>query len=205
VNNLEPGQYNIVINDSINCEISQNITVPTPQYGQLYVRAITKTWTDINGNPVSRIIIRFKGGHGGPYHFKVNGSNWVNLGNPYTQNLPVFNYNTTIRPDYQVYQSVDTLDGEPIYEFQLWASTATNGSATFYPYSFDYFITDGGQQGTYAMYRAKSGIANNGTFQNTIDSNFGTTSPYGCYSYKNNNSTPVSGQNPQGIQLTQPI
>jgi hypothetical protein len=205
VNNLEPGQYNVVIDDSINCEISQNIIVPTPQYNQLYVRAITKTWTDINDNLISRIIIRFKGGHGGPYHFRVNGSNWINLGDPQTQNLPVIDYNTTIRPDYEVYQSTTNINNEPTYEFQLWASEATNGSSILYPFNFDYYLTDGGQQGTYAMFKGNLSISNNGTNINSQDSNFGTTAPYGCYSYKNNNGNTVSGQNPQGLLLTQPI
>ena len=87
----------------------------------------------------------------------------------------------------------------------MWASDATNGAATTYPLAFDYYLTDGGQQGTYAMFRAKTGLSNTGTPLNTNDSNQGTTSPYGCYSYKNNNGTSVSGSNPQGLLLTQPI
>jgi hypothetical protein len=203
--NQNNSQYTILISDSTNCEITQNVTIPFPQYGQLYVRTLSKTWTDINGNSVSRVIVRFKGGHGGPYHFRVNGNSWVNLGNPYNQTLPGINYNTTIVPDFQVYQSTTMVNNEPTFEFQMRASTATNGAATFYPYNFDYFISDKGQQGTYAMFRGKAGVSNTGTNLNSNDSNFGTTSPYGCYSYKNNNGTPVSGQNPQGVLLTQPI
>ena len=65
-------------------------------------------------------------------------------------------------------------------------------------------MTDGGQQGTYAMFKGNLSISDNGTNVNSQDSNFGTITPYGCYSYKNDNGNPVSGQNPQGLLLTQP-
>ena len=198
-------EYTIVVTDANGCETIQNLLIPYPQYGELYVRTLGKSWTDINGNSVLRIIVRFKGGHGGPYHFRVNGNTWVSLGNPYNQNLPVINYSNTITPNYQVYQSPVSVNNEPTFEFQLWASDATNGAATTYPLSFDYYLTDGGQQGTYAMFRAKTALSNTGTNLNSNDSNQGTTSPYGCYSYKNNNGTAVSGSNPQGLLLTQPI
>jgi len=58
----------------------------------------------------------------------------------------------------------------------------------------------------YILNSSTSKVASNtGTPLNTNDSNQGTTSPYGCYSYKNNNGTSVSGSNPQGLLLTQPI
>jgi hypothetical protein len=200
-----PDEYTIVVSDANGCETIQNVVVPYPQYGPLYVRALYKSWTNANGDSVLRVIIRFKGGHGGPYHFKVGSNIWQLIGNPYSQNLPVISYSSTITPDFQIYQSPVSVNNEPTFEFQLWASDATNGAATTYPLSFDYYLTDKGQQGTYAMFRAKGALTNTGTQLNPNDSNYGTTSPYGCYSYKNNNGTPVSGSNPQGVLLTQPI
>jgi hypothetical protein len=38
--------------------------------------------------------------------------------------------------------------------------------------SFDYYLTDGGQQGTYAMFRAKTALSNTGTNLNSNDSAF---------------------------------
>ena len=47
-------------------------------------------------------------------------------------------------------------------------------------------------------------LTNTGTNGGSQDSNYGTNSPYGCYSYKNNNGTAVNGSAPQGVLLTQP-
>lgn len=201
--NTNNSEYTIVVTDANGCETIENVSVPFPQYGELYVRSFPKNWQDSNNNTVSRIIVRFYGGNGGPYHFRVNGNTWVNLGDPYSQTLPIDDYNT-IRPNFQVYQSTTSINGQVTYEFQMWASYATNGASSVYPYNFDYYLTDNGQQGTYAMFRGKAQVSNTSTNLNSNDSHYGTTAPYGCYSYKNNNGLPASGSNPQGILLTQP-
>lgn len=193
--------YVVTVTDQNNCQVSENYVVPFPLYGELYVRAFSFSY-NIGGVDLSRIIIRFKGGHGGPYHFRLPNGNWINLGNPYTQNLPVSSYLTN-NSDYSVYESTTQINGSPTYEFQFWASDAPGGVA-HYPLQFDYYLTDGNQQNTYAMFRAKMALTNTGTNGGAQDSNYGTNSPYGCYSYKNNNGTAVNGSAPQGVLLTQP-
>lgn len=194
--------YTVVITDQNDCQIINDYTIPMPIHGEFYVRALTKSYTDSNGVNNSRIIIRFKGGHGGPYHFKLNG-NWITIGDPYTMTLVPLDFQQLLMPDYQVYQSITTVNGEPTYEFQFWVVNATGG-ALGYPFTFDYYLTDGGQQGTYSMFRGRYSLANNGTNGNSQDSSFGTLNPYGFYSYRNDANIAVNGSTPQGILLTQP-
>lgn len=195
--------YLVTITDQNYCQTTNIYTIPMPIHGEFYVRAFSKTWTDSNNNPISRIIVRFKGGHGGPYHFRLPNGNWVNLGNPYNQTLQVSNLNTSF-PDYSLYQSTTDIDGSSSYEFQFWSSS-TPGSPASYPFNFDYYLTDGGQQNTYSMFKGKIDLGTNGANLNTQDSNYGTLNPYGFYSYRNDTNTPVNGSSPQGIILTQPI
>jgi len=193
--------YTVTVTDQNDCQTINEYTIPMPIHGEFYVRAFSKSYIDGNGNNNSRIIVRFKGGHGGPYHFKLNG-NWITIGDPYTMNLFPLDYQLVLTPNYEVYQSVVTISNEPTYEFQFWVSDATN--VISYPFTFDYYLTDGGQQGTYAMFRGRLGLTNIGTNSNSQDSNYGTLNPYGFYSYRNNNNTAVNGSTPQGIMLTQP-
>ena len=204
IQNLNNSAYTITVTDSNSCENTINVTVPKPQYGELYVRAFTKTWTDFLNNSISRIIIRFKGGHGGPYHFRLSNGSWINLGDPYTQNLPVIDYNNTVTPGYTLYQSSTSVDNEPTYEFQFW-SNDTPGAPDLYPFDFQYYLTDGGQQGNYAMFRGRFILTNTGTNGGIQDSGYGAMSPYGCYSYRNNAGSSVFGTSPQGTLITQPM
>lgn len=193
--------YTITVTDQNGCQVTNDYVIPMPIHGEFYVMATSKSYVDSNGVNNSRIIVRFKGGHGGPYHFKLNG-NWITIGDPYSMTLVPLDYQQVLMPDYQVYQSIATVNGEPTYEFQFWVSNATN--VLGYPFTFDYYLTDGGQQGTYSMFRGRLGLTNIGTNSNTQDSNYGTLNPYGFYSYRNNSNTAVNGSTPQGIMLTQP-
>lgn len=189
--------YTIKVTDSNGCETTDEFTVPYPQYGELYVESDSITYPE-----GSRIIIRFKGGNGGPYHFRLPNGNWINLGNPYTTTLPVVNSNTSYN-NYQLYQSATSIGGEDTFEFQFWVSDT--GVATLYPFNFEYYLSEKGQQGVYAMYRAKLELLNNGTFgPTTYDSDKGTQAPYGCYTFDNSANTPIQGQAPQGTQISQP-
>lgn len=193
--------YILRITDANQCENIQNITIPQTLFGELYVRTGSVSY-NLLGVDKSRIIVRFNGGNGGPYHFRLPNGNWIYLGDPYTQSLPVFSQSTLIS-DYQLYQSATPLNGSPAYEFQFWASYAPGGVA-FYPFQFDYYLTEMNQQGTYAMFMGKIDVSNVGTDISTQDSYYGVTPPYGCYSYRNNAGTAVTGSSPQGVLLTQP-
>jgi hypothetical protein len=201
IDNLNASAYTITVTDSNSCQNTINVTVPAPQYGELYVRGLSKTYT-IGSTNVSRIIIRFTGGHGGPYHFRLPNGNWINLGNPYAQTLPVSDY-TVLNPNYTLYQSTTSINNQPTFEFQFWV-TDTPGAPQLYPFDFDYYLTDGGQQNTYAMFRGNITLFNNGTNGGSEDSFYGTTAPYGCYSYRNDAGNPVIGNTPQGTLITQP-
>jgi hypothetical protein len=194
--------YVINITDNNGCQISDNVIIPQTLYGDLNVSTTSQSYVDVNGNNVSRVIVRFNGGNGGPYHFRLPNGNWINLGNPYTQTLPVYSQSTII-PDYQLYQSTTPLNGSAAYEFQFWASYIPSG-AQFYPYSFDYYLSEMNQQGTYAMFMGKSSLGSNGANVNSQDSVYGASTPYGCYTYKNTNGTLVNGSTPQGTLLSQP-
>ena len=54
------------------------------------------------------------------------------------------------------------------------------------------------------MFMGKMQLASDGTDINTQDSSFGTTAPYGCYTYSNLGNTPVIGQSPQGSLISTP-
>lgn len=203
-NNLpsSPNPYVIKITDNYGCEISNNVIIPQTLYGNLNITTASQSYVDVNGNNLSRVIVRFNGGNGGPYHFRLPNGNWINLGNPYTQTLPVYSQ-STFRPDYSLYQSTIQLNGSPAYEFQFWASYAPGG-AQYYPYSFDYYLSEMNQQGTYAMFMGKAAVSDVGTDIGSQDSTYGASIPYGCYTYKNSNGTLVNGSTPQGVLLTQP-
>ena len=202
IEGLNNSAYTITVTDSNNCENTLNVKVPKPKYGEFYVVGLTKTHT-INNIAYSRIIIRFKGGHGGPYHFRLPNGTWINLGNPYTQNLSVSNYNN-IESDYTIYRSTTSINNEPTFEFQFW-SYDTPGAPNAYPFDFEYFLTDNAQQGNYGMFKGKLILRNDGTNGGSQDLQYGTLSPYGCYSYRNSNGTPVFGTTPQGTLIIQPI
>jgi hypothetical protein len=204
IEGLNNSAYTITVTDSNSCENTINVTVPIPQYGELYVRTFSKTYNYPGNISLSRVIVRFKGGHGGPYHFRLTNGSWVNLGDPYTQNLPVFDYNNALTPNYALYQSPTLVDNQPTFEFQFW-SNDTPGAPDLYPFDFQYYLTDGGQQGNYGMFRGRLALSNTGTNGGTQDSAFGTITPYGCYSYRNNAGTLVFGTSPQGTLITQPI
>ena len=136
------------------------------------------------------------------YHFRLPNGDWINLGNPYTQTLPVYSQ-STLRPDYSLYQSTIQLNGLPAYEFQFWASYAPGGAQS-YPYSFDYYLSEMNQQGTYAMFMGKAAVSDTGNDIGSQDSIYGASIPYGCYTYRNSNGTLVTGSTPQGVLLTQP-
>jgi hypothetical protein len=194
--------YEMKVTDANGCEIIEQFTVPYPQYGELYVRAFSKSYFD-GGVDKSRIIVSFKGGNGGPYHFRLPNGNWISLGNPYTTTLPVIDYSNTLSTDYQLYQSTTSVGGEDTFEFQFWVSDT--GVATFYPFNFEYYLTEKGQQDVYAMYRGKLQLQSDGTIGlGTYDSQQGTQAPYGCYTFDNISNTPVLGQAPQGTQISQP-
>jgi len=203
-NNLpsSPNPYVINVTDNNGCQIFSNIIIPNTLHGNLNITTNSVSYVDNNGNNVSRVIVRFNGGNGGPYHFRLPNGNWVNLGDPYSQTLPVVNQSTFVF-DYQLYQSSTPLNGSPAYEFQFWASYAPGG-AQFYPYSFDYYLSEMNQQGTYAIFRAKAAVSSTGTDIGSQDSVYGATTPYGCYTYRNANGTSVTGSSPQGVLLTQP-
>jgi len=192
--------YTIKVTDANGCETTQSLLVPYPQYGDLFVQAFTKSYVMLGINQ-SRIIIRFKGGNGGPYHFRLPNGNWINLGNPYTTTLPVSDY-TIFNNDYELYQSTTSIGGSPTFEFQFWVSDT--GVASFYPFNFNYYLTEMGQQGVYAMFMGKMQLASDGTNLNTQDSAYGTSSPYGCYTYSNLNNTPIIGSTPQGTLKSNP-
>ena len=193
--------HTVKVIDNNGCEVTTQLQVPYPQYGELYVAALTKTIT-IFSNSRSRIIIRFKGGNGGPYHFRLPNGNWINLGNPYTTTLPVVDYTNTLYTDYQLYQSTTSVDGDDTFEFQFWVQDAV--SSQIYPFNFNYYLSELGQQGVYAMFMGKMQLASDGTDINTQDSSFGASAPYGCYTYSNLNNTTVMGQIPQGNLISTP-
>jgi hypothetical protein len=206
IDNLLAEQYTITVSNVNGCQNTFSTTIPSPQYGLLYVRAFARNWV-INGVNKTRIIIRFKGGHGNGYHFRLPNGIWINLGDPYPHiqylsPLPQHDENT-ISNDYEVYQSTTLIDNQPSFEFQFWSSDSPSGSE-FQPFEFDYYLTDNNQEGTYAMFIGKIGINQNSFNNGTQDSFYGTLSPYGFYSYRNNNNTPVFGNAPQGILITQP-
>lgn len=192
--------HTVKVTDNNGCEATTQLQVPYPQYGELYVRAITKTYTLFNISR-SRITIRFKGGNGGSYHFKLPNGNWINIGNPYGTNLSISDYQT-LNPDYTLYQSTTSVDGDDTFEFQFWVQDA--GTPIVYPFNFNYYLTELGQQDVYAMFMGKMQLASDGTDINTQDSSFGTTAPYGCYTYSNLGNTPVIGQSPQGSLISTP-
>jgi hypothetical protein len=206
INDLLPEQYNITINNVNGCETTFSPTIPLPQYGLLYVRAFIRNWV-IDGVNKTRVIVRFRGGHGNAYHFRLPNGNWVNLSDPYPHiqylsPLPQHDDNT-LSNDYVVYQSTTLIDNQPSFEFQFWLSDSPSGSE-FQPFDFDYYLTDNNQEGNYAMFMGRLSINQNGFNNGTQDSHYGTLSPYGFYSYRNNNNTPVFGNTPQGVLITQP-
>jgi hypothetical protein len=206
IDNLLAQQYNITITNNNNCQSTLSPVVPLPQYGLLYVRAFIRNWV-IDGVNKTRVIIRFKGGHGNGYHFRLPNGNWINLGDPYPHiqylaPLPQHDENT-LSNDYVVYQSTTQVNNEASFEFQFWASDSPN-NPEFQPFEFDYYLTDNNQQSTYAMFMGKISINQNSFNNGSQDSHYGTLVPYGFYSYRNNNNTPAFGNTPQGILLTQP-
>jgi hypothetical protein len=197
---IKAGGYTFNIIDSFGCQKEHSVILPFPSNIVDDILYVTSLLSVVNGS-TNRIIIRFRGGHGIGYHFKIGGSPFTTLigtPSPALQQIS----STTLVPDYQIYRStINAPNGEPLYEFQF---TPQSTPQTNQPLIFDYVLTDNNQQDVYALFKGIFKIDVDGNYTGSQDSLRGTTPPRGCYSYRNENNTPVSGVNPQGINITQP-
>jgi len=197
---INAGSYTFNIIDSFGCQKEHSVILPFPSNIDGDTLYVTSLLSVVNGS-TNRIVIRFRGGHGVGYHFKIDGSPFITLIGTPSPTLQQIS-STTLVPNYQIYRStINAPNGEPLYEFQF---TPPSTPQTNQPLIFDYVLTDNNQQEVYALFKGIFEIDVDGDYVGSQDSLRGTTPPRGCYSYRNENNTPVSGVNPQGINITQP-